>query len=405
MKRYLLLLISISFMIFSCQEDKVEPKIPFPAHTAYTVEYMLPSYEITVLDNFVKDYYLKWKERYVKKCDDGYYVDFSDENPNYATVSEAMGYGMMIEVYMAGYDKDAQEIFDGMFDYYKAHPSSINPNLMAWRQRSDCTTAEGDDDAASDGDIDVAYALVLADRQWGSDGKINYIEEAKRIINAIMESEINNDSFFVKLGDWPDLSEPQYFYATRSSDFITDHFKTFANVTGDQRWNKVVDECYSLIDYMQNNYSPVTGLLPDFIVNLNDTPQPAQPNFLEGANDGNYDYNACRDPWRLTVDYLLTGDPRAKEALDNINAWITETTGGNPDLVKAGYTLDGQVTNDYQDVAFYGAFAVSAMISGNRDWLDKLFDKLVKADFDNDSYYQNTLKMLYMLTLSGNIWN
>jgi endo-1,4-beta-D-glucanase Y len=48
------------------------------------------------------------------------------------TVSEAHGYGMILAVLMAGYDDKAKEYFDGMYWYYKAHPSEITPYLMAW---------------------------------------------------------------------------------------------------------------------------------------------------------------------------------------------------------------------------------------------------------------------------------
>ena len=34
--------------------------------------------------------------------------------------------------------------------------------------------------SATDGDMDIAYSLLLADNLWGSHGKINYKEEAIR---------------------------------------------------------------------------------------------------------------------------------------------------------------------------------------------------------------------------------
>ena len=47
------------------------------------------------------------------------------------TVSEAHGYGMMLAALMAGYDPEAQSIFDGLFAFYRDHPSSLTPGLMA----------------------------------------------------------------------------------------------------------------------------------------------------------------------------------------------------------------------------------------------------------------------------------
>lgn len=51
---------------------------------------------------------------------------------------------------------------------------------MAWFQTKSCTSAEGAD-SASDGDLDIAYPLLLADKQWGSCGAIDYAAEAQQV--------------------------------------------------------------------------------------------------------------------------------------------------------------------------------------------------------------------------------
>ena len=43
--------------------------------------------------------------------------------------------------------------------------------------------------SATDGDLDIAFALLLADKQWGSGGA--YLAEAKKVIAAIKEKEMN----------------------------------------------------------------------------------------------------------------------------------------------------------------------------------------------------------------------
>lgn len=78
---------------------------------------------------------------------------------------------MLITAYMAGHDADAQTYFDGLYRFYKAHPSSIDPALMAWQQAKDSSGNIVDtsgSDAATDGDMDIAYALLLADKQWAA---------------------------------------------------------------------------------------------------------------------------------------------------------------------------------------------------------------------------------------------
>jgi endo-1,4-beta-D-glucanase Y len=153
--------------------------------------------------------------------------------------------------------------------------------------------------------------LLLADKQWGSAGKINYLEEAKRMIQAIMQHEINPKAFSILLSDAVEHDSKDYF-DTRTSDFMPDHYRVFANATADSRWQQVIDGNYRLFSEMESRFSPDAGLVPDFIRRINKHATPAGPNYLESLYDGLYNYNACRVPWRIGTDYLLYGDKRAK---------------------------------------------------------------------------------------------
>ncbi len=395
----------IIFFIIQIYGFAQTPKYPFPKHETYTANYIKPSgYTQEELDNITTVFYTKWKAKYLKNsCGGGqYYIDFDEGNT--ICVSEGQGYGMMIIPLMAGYESNAKLYFDGLYKFYKAHPSSINSNLMAWEQISGCiNNPDGGSDAATDGDIDIAYGLLLAHVQWGSTGDINYLQEAKNIINAIMSSEINRSYWTVRLGDW--ATSGKYNNSTRTSDFILDHFRVFKCATNNNNWDNVIDTCYSLINQMQKKYSPQTGLLPDFIIDVNTSAKPAGADFLEGANDGNYYYNACRDPWRLATDYLLFGDERAKTAVNKINSWLITKCNNNPNNIKSGYKLDGTETATWDDATFVGSFTVGAMLDNtNQQWLDDLFDKLNGYNFNDGDYFSNTLSMLYLLVISANYW-
>jgi endo-1,4-beta-D-glucanase Y len=224
-----------------------------------------------------------------------------------------MGYGMMIMALMAGHDPDAKRIFDGMFTHFRQHPSIFYDDLMAWNQNKSCNDVEGGD-SASDGDLDIAFALLLADKQWGSCGVIDYAAEALEVLGDIEAGELNPGGDYVLLGDWATPSVPGYHNSTRSSDFMPDHLRAYAAATADAVWTDVLDTTYGIVDSVQTNHSPATGLLPEFIVDPLGAPAPAAPGFLEGDNDCAYDYNACRDPWRLATDYLVSGEARAKTA-------------------------------------------------------------------------------------------
>ncbi len=193
----------------------------------------------------------------------------------------------------------------------------------------------------------------------------------------------------------------------RSSDFMPANFKAFELVTKDIRWNKVIDANYKLFNYLQESYSPDAGLLPDFIVNINKTARPAPAHFLESRYDGCYNYNACRDPWRIATHYLLTGDKRSKMMVDKINKWIRETTDNNTYNLSAGYTLAGNDIKGryFEALSFVAPFAVSAMVdSKNQVWLNHIWDYLTAFKLKDYDYYDNTIKLLNMIIISGNYW-
>lgn len=393
---------------------------PFPQHTEYVSGSIKPNHvSQTQMDNDVRRIYDEWKARYLTKnpkASDQYYVFYNLEKTvepeNAVSSSEGHGYGMLATALMAGHDPNAKTYFDGLYRFYKAHPSVYNSALMAWQQVKDSKgniidNPDGGNDAATDGDMDIAYALLLADKQWGSSGEINYLAQAKNVSNAIMKHEVNSSEWIVKLGDWADNSDSKFGKATRTSDFMLSHLKAFKKATGNSNWSKVIDKTYSIQDTLYTKNSPKAGLLPDFAVKKSSTYVPAPPNLLEDKNDGSYYYNACRVPWRLPVDYLMSGDNRAVPQLKTLNAWVQKTTSKKPTKVMSGYSLDGKVLSnaDFNSMAYTAPFAVSAMIeSKNQDWLNKLWTHMASSPTKSNEYFDNSIRLLTMITASGNWW-
>jgi len=381
---------------------------PFPQHVKYNKEVIIPSHvPQQQLDDSVRSFYNRWKDRYVN--DDAgvgqLYIWTEKAAGNKKCVSEGQGYGMMIVALMAGCDTAAQKIYNGLYQYYKQHPSKNSPTLMAWAQTAGFKDADGS--SATDGDMDIAYSLLLANAQWGSKGNINYLQEARSMIAAIQQQEINPVTFSVLLSNAVEPDSKDYF-DMRSSDFMPAHFKSFSAVTKDSFWNKVIDANYTLFNFLQKRYSKDAGIFPDFIQHINSKPGPSMPNYLESKYDGCYNYNACRVPWRIATDFIIYGDKRSKAIAEKINTWIRETTQNNPDNISAGYKLNGDdlKTRNFEAMSFIGSFAIAAMIDPkNQNWLNKLWDYIVGFDLDQYDYYDNTIKMIDLVILSGNYWS
>ncbi|AUX44387.1 beta-glucanase [Sorangium cellulosum] len=375
---------------------------PFGSHhQAYHTSALRVSAGEAAADKATSDFYWQWKSRYVEPgCQpDEYRIRASTGEAH--VVSEGQGYGMLISVMIAGQDPQARAIFDGLHRYSRRHPSQNNPDLMAWAQDDSCRDVL-DHDSATDGDLDIAYALLLAHEQWGSGGAIDYASEATRVLDAIAESNINPTTRLVNLGDWAPLTDdPTYSYATRSSDWMLGHFRSFIGHPSAD-WSRILTAHQTLIETMQSRYASSTGLLPDFIINTNTTPRPAFAEFLEAPHDGSYSWNASRVPWRLGIDAAISGDTRSRSAVSRISSWIRGKTGGNPSNIRAGYTLDGRAIEPYNDMVFMAPFAVAATAdSGGQAWLDSLWSQIVSTAPTED-YYGDTLKLLSMLCVSRN---
>ena len=392
----------------------------FPYHYNYKGVTIIPDIvSRDQMDKSIQSFYDSWRKRFIKS-DAGnglYYVytkDLIKENKDTSqSLSEGQGYGMMITALMAGYDPLAHETFDGLYNYARAHPSDSSNFLMAWCQRSDFTNIEKD--GASDGDLDIAYSLLLAHAQWGDKGKINYLSEAKQIILAIKNQEINPVTFSILKGNATESDGTGYF-DMRASDFMPAHLRVFYEVTKDSIWLKIIDKCYSYFEVLQKRYSPGIGLLPDFIQKLNREPIPARPKipfilpYEETLHDGQYYYNSCRVPWRIATDYILFEDPRAKTITDQINKWIRNKTKENPLKIAAGYKLNGNPISmpdeeKFDAMSYLAPFAVSGMTDPkNKAWVTELWEFMLLYNIESFNYYDNTIKLIDMIILSGNYW-
>jgi endo-1,4-beta-D-glucanase Y len=378
------------------------PAVPFGSHSfSYASGTLRPSGKQRTNDQKVIAFYKKWKAHFVKQnCGHGWYEVYAAD-ASHPYVAEAQGYGLVITALMAGADPDARKIFNGILKYVLAHPSVNNPDLHAAGQDSSCRNVSGSD-SATDGDLDIAYGLLLADKQWGSSGTYDYKALAVKRINAIKESELHSGTKLMKLGDW---SSGGYDKVSRSSDWMPGHFKAFKKATGDSTWDVVLDKHQAVIAGLQSRYSPDTGLLPDFVVDTTTDPKPAAGEVLEGPHDGDYHWNACRDPWRIGTDAVVNGDAQSRAAVSKLSSWAKSKTGGNPSEIRSGYKLNGTAYGDGSAPAFFAPFAVAAMTdSGSQAWLDALWRQMLGSRPTPVSYYSSSVQLQSMLVVTHNYW-
>jgi endo-1,4-beta-D-glucanase Y len=381
---------------------------PFPQHTRYAAGTLKPNaVSQAQLDQSVVEFYRLWKAKYLRTAGPDQLYIFCNAEQSFpartVSVSEGHGYGMLATVLMAGADPKAQADFDALFRYFRAHPALHHPGLMAWRQLSKGQSDE-DHESATDGDLDIALALLMADAQWGS-GEINYRAAALKTIAAIRAAECDLQRHTLTLGSWVD-PENRCWGGFRPSDFMPAHLKAFAAASGDPVWTQIADTTYRILGEVTAAFSPATGLAPDFVACTADAYRPAPSGYLEGPHDGAFFYNACRVPWRVGTDALLTGDRRSRSLLAPLNAWVEHATGGDPGKINAGYRLNGAPLREDRSAAFNGSLTIAAMIGGpdRQPWLNALWTDLTARRLADDDYFGNTIKLLTMIAASGNWW-
>jgi endo-1,4-beta-D-glucanase Y len=324
------------------------------------------------------------------------------------TQSEGHGYAMLITALMAGHDPDAKKTFDSLDRVRKAFPSSSDPRLMSWALPSDGKTSETSQPPATDGDMDMGYALVLAYEQWGDEANNHYLAEASSVIAGMEAKFITTGSgmYFPRLnigdpnhlGSAPPESKP---YMTRPSDFMIDHMLAFHAVTGHSVWADVAAGSASILLYVRN---ASTGLVPDFVVD--DPPVPSTTGTAdEGLCYQCYDYNSCRVPWRQAVAVAQFGYAGSKDVASKMMTWARTTNGDMPGQMGSVFNLDGTKTssNGGNDPAFTSPMVAAGITdSAAQQWLDAGWDYM--KGVDSGSYYGGSITLMSMLLVSGNWW-
>ena len=357
------------------------PAYPFP-RTATYVQGQLPT-TLTTAD--ARGAYQLWKTGYLETCPNGSVrVKFDDPSQ---TVSEGIGYGMLLSAYYG--DKLS---FDGLWQYYQNH---LNANgIMHWKING-CTGTNSGQNGATDAELDVALALVVADRQWGG-----YTAAATALIGKIKthETQIVNGLHILKPGDaFGGVA------CTNASYFSPAYYRVYARVVPADStfWLNMARDTYTSLTA---NANPTTGLVSDW--QRADTGAPGDADCV-GASFGfqgkRYFYDATRTPWRIGLDYLW-GSSTGSPWLNKLTAFVQALPGGGIAAVKDGYLQDGTTTGQYHNAPFVGAFAVAAMASQQTTVNTFAADfKAINPQFE--AYYGKSLRALYMLTLSGNFWD
>jgi len=393
MKKFLhLILLFIGILGFSNSFAQINTggtaAVPFGKNTAYKYGIMpggLPSGGTYGGSADAASAYNAWKTAYVRTdCGTGKARVLFDDGSS--TVSEGIGYGMLLAVYAA--DKAT---FDGLWAYYQA--SMDGNGVMNWKIGG-CSGATGQN-GATDAELDVAMALTIAVEQWPANST-QYTADAKSMIQKIKNLEMAGDGQTLNGDLWGNTNScrnPSYFAPGYYTEFakIDAGNATFWNSTAITATNKVLTA----------NRNATSGLISNWCDNAGT--ENSCGNTGSGANG--YGADACRNPWRMAIDYLWHGPNASSSAID-INALLTKFVNGYENQLKgplSNRAISNPSSGSYINGS-YSTFALSPMTSSSSQAsLNKCYTT-VASMANVDAYFNSTIRCISMFVLTGNFW-
>jgi endo-1,4-beta-D-glucanase Y len=305
--------------------------------------------------------------------------------------------------------------------------------------------------SATDADLDMAAALIFAYKRWGN-VQFWYSNTAVVMLHAIAEHEVIEDNDNMKYiragsgfsGSWgrrylwnPSYVTPAWFYIFE--DFMQEKDPSYESGFWDDVYRDTGDELIDLNNVLGNK-----GLFPDWVDTRDwSDPEPAESD--RGPMSYNCYYDAVRVPWRLALDYSWHGyHGWTSSILSNLKAFVQSNGGiegivdgympdsaynfGAWDFAKADWNNShvgrNQAPPDWtgilnargekivqggrsNSVTFVAMFA-TPYTALNSSWLEDVYEyvKSKKETYGNKyHYYGNTLRLLSLLYLSGNMAN
>ena len=301
-----------------------------------------------------------------------------DKSQDNITTSEGQSYTMMRAVWM-----DDQETFDKAWKWTKDNMQRED-KLISWRfgKLADGSygiqTDRGGQNTATDADVDIAYALIMASNRWKQD---NYLYDAKPMISSIWQKEV------VQVNGQPVLAsndierENSESILVNPSYFSPYAYRVFAKVDPANNWSQLVDSSYSVLfaaTDSQLSAPKSSGLTPNWVRMDRKTGQISKDAVL----DANYGYDAFRTPWRLALDYKYNKDVRAKQVLEKSTV-LSDQWKSRGQLASV-YGHDGSIVTDDSVPASYGA-SLGYYIINKPSQAKEIYERKLLSNYNPDT--------------------
>jgi len=243
-----------------------------------------------------QEYWVKYKKNFISPF--GRVIDRFNKN---VTHTESIGYGMFFAV-----SYNDQKTFDKIRDWLHLNMKLNEANLYGWKwgKKNDGSWGMLDPNNATDGDMWIAYSLLLAYEKWELE---IYLKEAKSLIEAIKKHTIKKvNGKLILLPAKFGFVKKDYIKLNPSYTILF-IFDKFAIYDHDKIWKTLVLDS---IDMFQNSAIGNLKIHPDWI--KLDTNKMKYTYF---ANESIFGFDSIRTPLFLVYQYKLRKSDYIKNML------------------------------------------------------------------------------------------
>ena len=328
---------------------------------------------------------------------------------NHDVRTEGMSYGMMIAVQF-----DRKDIFDRLWRWgkkYMQHQDGPLKGYFAWSCRTDgIRNAQG---PASDGELYYVTSLIFASNRWGNDTGIDYLAEAKNILDCSMQKAgMDRVAPFINLEQklitfTPDPWGERF---TDPSYHLPAFYEVWARWADDGRagfWRECARRSR---EYLHRSIHPETGLNPDY--NNYDGTLLGSDRIIGDA----FRFDSWRVPMNIALDYSWACEDAEwqREYGNRIQNFLY---GQGIDTFVDQYNVDGtpvkeilgagahkQLRHSLGLVATAAAVSLTCTHNKSREFIHRLWnaEHVPYEDGYFDAYYDGLLRLFAFMHLSGN---
>jgi endoglucanase len=288
------------------------------------------------------------------------------------TVSEGQGYALLLAV-----KANDPTRFDSIWAWTRDQLQR-DDGLVAWRW---VDGRVADANSATDADLDIARALLLAADKFGRE---SYAVEGRRIAKAVLDLETVQvaDRHILVAGPWATADR-----VVNPSYLARCDFDEFAQATSDPRWTRVRITSYELLGALTQEALPADWAIVDSAGRIHAV---ASPDNREGP--ARYGLDAARIPAQLSMcdegRRLVAALWPRLQVLERDGAAIT-------------YSTDGRRLDDNEHPLGLIASAVAANASHDGPETQRRMDAAKRLEQQQPTYYGSVWLALGMNMLAG----